>query len=199
MLVNPFTSVLNTIPGSRILAESMGLIGASFPDSDTKGRNWVITCLYAPINKRNLGGIRAKLEDQRGYVTFCNQRDLELLLGLASPGDLCPWTEKEYPEMSSREFYGMCVDDEDIKDDLLSFELTLRAAMAASPEYTNFIPYGYQTERRIHVSKGRDVRDLWMMLHDCDPETGLGPDPRLHTLMKRWVKVERDPLPWWRT
>ncbi len=198
MLINPFTSALQTIPGSRMLVESMGLIGASFPDEKTKGRDWTICNLYAPITRRNLGGIRAKLEDQKGYITFCNQRDLELLLGLACPGDICPWTEQEYPEMDSREFYGMCTDDEDLKDDLFAFELALRAAMAASPEYPDFIPYGYQTERRVHVSRSKDVVDRWIMLNDCDPETGYGPDPRLETLNSRWSKIERDPLPWWR-
>lgn len=198
MLLNPFTSILETIPGSRMLVESMGLIGASFADRTTKGRGWTITNLFAPIHKRSLGGIRAKLEDQKGFITFCNQRDLELLLGLAEPGDLCPWTDKEYPDMKSAEFFGMCADDEDLKDDLFAFELALRAAMAASPEYPDVIPYGYTTERRVHLSAGLDVIDGYLMLWDCDPGTGLGPDPRFETLTSRWTRYEREKAVWLR-
>jgi hypothetical protein len=196
MLLNPFTSILRTVPGSRMLVESMGLIGASFADRKAGDRTWTIINLFAPIHKRSLGGIRAKLEDQKGFITFCNQRDLELLLGLANPGDICPWTDKEYPEVDSHEFYGMCVDEEDLKDDLFGFELSLRAAMAASPEYPSVIPYGHAIERFIHLSSGRDVFDRYLMLWDCDPETGMGPDPRFETLPHRWTRFERAEANW---
>jgi len=196
MLINPYKSALATIPGSRMLAENLGLIGANFPDEKTKGRLWTVTNLFAPIKGRALGGIRAKLQDQKGFVTFCNQRDLELLIGLAKPGNFCPWTDSEYPEMDSREFYGMCVDPEDLEDDLFERELQLRCLMAASPEYPDIIPMGYQFTRLIHLNSGQDVEELDMMLYDCDPETGLGPDTRFHTLMNRWTRVERNKIRW---
>lgn len=198
MLLNPFTTILKTIPGSRMLIEPMGLIGASLVDGRVKDRVWTITNLFAPIERRTLGGIRAKLEDQKGFISFCNQRDLELLLGLAKPGDMCPWTDRPYPDLHEREFYGICADDEDLKDDLYAFELALRAAMAASPEYPDVIPYGYCVDRRVHLSLGRDVVDRYTMLWDCDPATGLGPDPRFETIDQRWSRFERDKLPWYK-
>lgn len=196
MLINPYKQTLEVIPGSRMLVEGLGLIGANFPDEKYEGRVWTVTNLFAPLKGRALGGIRAKLQDQKGFVTFCNQRDLELLLGLAKPGNFCPWTEKEYPEMDSREFYGMCADPEDLEDDLFERELQLRSLMAASPEYPDIIPWGYEFVRRVHLNRGTDVEELDMMLYDCDPETGLGPDRRFSTLTSRWTRAERNKIRW---
>lgn len=196
MLLNPYTSTLETLPGSRMLVEGLGLIGASFPDEKKEGRVWTVTNLFAPIRGRALGGIRAKLQDQKGFIAFCNQRDLELLLGLAKPGNICPWTDSEYPEIGSREFYGMCIDIEDLEDDLFERELQLRSLMASSPEYPNVIPYGYQLTRRIHLNDKEDTEEVDMMLYDCDPKTGLGPDTRFETLMSRWTSVGRSRLLW---
>ena len=196
MLLNPYQKVLATLPGSRMLVESMGLLGIQFPDLKLHGRTWTISNLFAPLAKRHLGGIRIKAVDQKGFCSFCNQRDLELLLGLAKPGEFCPWTSKEYPEINSREFFGLCVDDDDLEDDLYERELELRGLMAASPQYPSVIPYGYTMPRRIHLSAGRDVEDLDMMLYDADPETGYGPDNRFETMGSRWTRVERSPLRW---
>jgi hypothetical protein len=179
-----------------MLIESLGLIGAVIEDNRRRDRWWKITNLFAPIKNRHLGGIRAKLEDQKGFITFCNQRDLELLLHLAEPGDFCPWTDDEYPELESRDFYGLCADPEDLEDDLFDRELQLRALMASSSEYPDVIPYGYQFTRRVHISRGVDAEEVDMMLFDCDPDTGLGPDPRFETLMRRWTKVERSTITW---
>ena len=198
MLVNPFRyqAALTTIPGSRMLSETMGLIGANFEDSKYPQRLWTIVNLFAPIQNRHLGGIRAKLQDQKGFVTFCNQRDQELLLGLAKPGNLCAWTDAEYPELDSKDFFGMCTDEEDLEDDLFERELHLRSLMASSPEYPDVIPYGYELVRLVHVSRSRDVEERYTMLYDCDPQTGYGPDPRFDTLGRRWVRVERNNLRW---
>lgn len=196
MLLNPYKVELNTIPGSRMLVETMGLLGTGFEDSRHRERYWTIVNLFAPLKNRHLGGIRAKLQDQKGFVTFCNQRDLELLLGVAKPGNLCPWTSREYPEMDSREFFGMCADEEDLQDDLYEREMYLRGLMAASPEYPSVIPYGYELQRRVHLGRSSDVEELYMMLYDCVPETGYGPDARFETLSQRWSRVERSELRW---
>lgn len=196
MLFNPYRDGITVIPGSRILSEGLGLIGAQFPDPKNPQRTWWVVNLFAPLKGRKLGGIRAKLVDQKGFVTFCNQRDLELLLGTACPGNLCPWTGEEYPEIDSPQFFGLCADPEDLEDDLFDRELQLRALMASSEEYPDIIPYGYQFTRRVHLSSGQDVEELDMMLYDCDPETGWGPDSRFDTLMTRWTQVGRDTLKW---
>lgn len=195
MLINPYTSLLETIPGTRMLVEGLGLIGASFPDDRAHGRVWTVTGLYAPIRSRALGGIRAKLQDQKEFITFCNQRDLELLIGIAKPGNFCPWTDSEYPEIGSRDFYGMCADSEDLKDDLYEREMLLRGLMAetAGPQ---IIPYGYQFSRRVHLNEHDDVDELNMMLYDCEQTTGIGPDTRFNTVADRWIRVERNKLRW---
>lgn len=193
MLFNPFTTTLATLPGSRMLQETLGLMGAAIPDPLSTERLWRITNLYAPLRGRMLGGIRAKLEDQKGFITFCNQRDLELLLGVAQPGQWCPWTDEDYPEFHAAEFYGLCADGEDLRDDLFERELQLRV------QEPGVLPHGFQLTRRIHLSTGNDFEEVDMMLYDCDPETGYGPDPRLSTLLRRWTRVSRDRMTWRKT
>jgi hypothetical protein len=192
MLLNPYQTLLEVLPGSRMLrdASALGLVGVCIDDPKRAGRAWQITNLYAPIERRHLGGIRAKLLDQKGFVTFCNQRDLELLLGLAKPGQLCIWTDQDYPELDSQEFYGLCADEEDLQDDLFERELVLRG------EQPGVLPYGLELTRRIHTSSGIDAEELNTMLWDCDPDTGWGPDVRLETVHNRWASVERTKVRW---
>lgn len=189
-MVNPYANKLPTLPGSRVLLEPLGLIGVTLRDLKKPERLWAVTNVYAPIPGRALGGIRVKLQDARGFVSFCNQRDLELLLELGKPGDFCPWTGEEYPELSDRSFYGFCADDEDLEDDLFDREMELRA------HAPGVLPYGLEITRRIHLSSGRDCEELYMMMYDCDPETGYGPDARFETLEHRWTRVERTSLRW---
>jgi len=192
MLLNPYTELLATLPGSRMLrdAAALGLVGTALNDPKRAGRVWQIMNLYAPIRGRHLGGIRAKLVDQLEFVTFCNQRDLELLLGLGRPGELCLWMDKDYPEINSHEFYGLCADDDDLLDDLFERELMLRQV------HQGVLPYGLEMQRRIHLSHGRDVEELSLLFWDCDPETGMGPDPRFETIHHRWTMVERTKASW---
>lgn len=191
MLLNPYTTHVQTLPGTRILTETLGLIGAVIPDLYESSRRWTIISLYAPIAGRALSGIRAKLEDQKGFVTFCNQRDLEVLIGLAKPGDYCLWAREEYPEPRSRDFYGLCVDSEDLEDDLYDREILIRA------ELPGVLPNGIELTRRIHIDGPNvDVEEFDLFLDDCDPITGLGPDLRLDTVMSRWKRVERTRLNW---
>lgn len=190
MLINPYLGNLEPLPGSRILVDTCGVLGKRVVDPKDPSRPWYITGIYAPLQTRALGGVRVKLEDEKGFVTFCNQRDLELLLYMAKPGDLCPWTNKEYPRLDSREFYGLCCDDEDLRDDLLDREYAIRA------QYPGVLPHGLELTRRVHLSHGRDVEELYLMFYDADPDTGYGPDPRLETVDYRWSRVERNKLNW---
>lgn len=139
---------------------------------------------------RRLSGIRARLQDQKGFITFCNQRDLEVLMGLANPGDWCTWAEQEYPGPKDREFYGFAADWEDLADDMLEREYALRV------QIPGVLPYGLEVARRVHVDGSHDVEEVSTMLYDCDPETGMGPDMRLETIDTRWVRVGRDKVLW---
>jgi hypothetical protein len=127
--------------------------------------------------------------DTKGFVSFCNQRDLEVLLGIARPGSVCLWADMDYEEVDEPGWYGLCVDDEDLEDDLLERELRLREV------YPGILPNNLQIERRIH-NAGTDLQELHLLISDIDPATGFGPDPRLETVSKRWVRVERVLLQW---
>jgi hypothetical protein len=127
--------------------------------------------------------------DMKGFISFCNQRDLEVLLGIARPGSVCLWADMDYEEVGERGWFGLCVDDEDLEDDLLERELRLRET------YPGVLPANLQISRRIH-NAGSDQQELHLLIGDVDPATGIAPDPRLETINKRWVRIERVPLQW---
>jgi hypothetical protein len=190
MLINPYKSHFTTIPGTRILTSDLGLAGFQYADPASPLRVWTLQYLFAPIPGRALGGVRAKLMDDKGFITFCNQRDLEILLGIAQPGDHCHWSGGTYPERDSREWYGLCVDDEDLQDDLHERELRLREQYPGMP-----LPPHLEITRRIHDS-GADAEELDMLLWDMDTRTGLSPDARLETVDHRWVRIDRTKVIW---
>jgi len=189
MLLNPFLDKLETINGSRILNMHLGLIGHEIQDLHKDNRTWIIQTEYAPIPGRALGGIRVKLVDNKGFISFLNQRDLEVLLEIAEPGEPCYWTGGDYPAPGSREWFGLCADEEDLEDDLFEQELLLRA------DYPT-LPTNLELTRRVHLGRGKDVEDLSILLYDMDPETGLSPDTRFSTLHRRWSRVEQRKVIW---
>jgi len=193
MIVNPFTSKELLVPyaGTRLLQHDFGLIGTAIPDPATPARYWRVQALYAPIEERSIGGFRTKLVDDHGFVTFINQMDLEVLLGVGRPGSKCRWSGQAYLAPEERGFYGFCCDEEDLNDDLYERELLLRAE-----SLTGFLPINHEIVRRVHLEDRLDVEDLYILLWDADPETGIGPDIRIATLEKRWVRVERLKAPW---
>lgn len=191
MLMNPHQPI-PTLPGTRILSETFGLVGVQIEDPRQDERLWTITALLAPIRRRAVGGIRAKLLDEQGFVSFINQRDLELLLNLAVPGSWCSWLGKEYPGVNCPEegWFGICSDEVDLEDDLQERELILRH------QYGGVLPSNIELERRIHLEDGRDFEELLLLLWDKDPDTGFCPDARLETIRRRWAQVERSKVTW---
>ena len=117
------------------------------------------------------------------------QRDLEVLLDLASPGAYCPWLDAEYEEPGSAGWIGLCVDDQDLLDDLYDRELEARTLYGSAEP----LPDGLSFERRIHDGIGNDYVETMMLLWDYDNETGMSPDTRLITVTKRWTSIERTP------
>jgi hypothetical protein len=174
-----------------MLTESFGLVGVLLEDPRRAGRTWTITNLFAPVG-RALSGIRAKLVDGKGFVSFVNQRDLELLLEIARPGQWCPWTESRYPGVNDFDegWFGICCDAEDLLDDLYEREVLLRQ------QCSGIIPDGMELTRRIHFEDQNDQEELLQLLWDRDPDTNYAPDPRMETLRRRWVQVERRRLLW---
>jgi hypothetical protein len=193
MIINPFLhkEAMKTYEGTRILQQDFGLVGNVLPDLFSRNRRWTVSSLYAPISDRAIGGIRAKLIDNKDYITFINQMDLEVLLDVARPGMRCKWSGRTYAYPGEHDFYGYCVDDDDLIDDLYDRELLLRGSSPTGGLYP-------QSEiiRRIHMENRVDVEEYHLLLWDMDPETGLSPDTRIETLERRWSKVERLRAPW---
>ncbi len=194
MIVNPYreSDRLVVIPGTRMIQDSFGLVGCSFEDPRMSDRSWVIVGLYYPVPGRALGGVRARLLDQKGFVSFCNQRDLEILLNLAKGGQYCPWTGANYPYVNDEEdgWVGLCADEVDLSDDLFERELALRAQ-----HEWGVLPSG-SMERRIHRGDNHDAERTDILLWDADPQTGMGPDPSLENLGCRWQRVEEKRVVW---
>jgi hypothetical protein len=182
---------LPVFAGSRLLVEGFGLPGVKLEDPRQFNRTWTIHRLFAPVPGRSLGGIRAQVFDEKGFTSFINQQDLELLLELARPGDWCPWTGKTYPGLNSPEegWYGVCCDQEDLQDDLYIQELFLRGQHS-------ILPTGLEITRRIHYDADLEEEELLVLLWDKAPENNYSPDPRMCTLQHRWTTVERTKIEW---
>lgn len=192
MLVNTYTTdreQLVCIPGTHLLENTLGVVGNSFLDPHNQLREWTIQSLYLPVPGRALGGIRAKVIDQKGFISFCNQRDLEVLLERGYPGSYCKWLGQDYLEPGESGWYGLCVDTDDLTDDLYDREMEARAGYPV--DYV--LPEGLNFERRIHDGRGNDYIESMLLLWDFDPETGEGPDTRFETINRRWQSIERTP------
>lgn len=194
MIVNPHTqegrSLIRPLGDTNLLEDTFGLVGTKITDLHNRFREWTVLSLYAPTLGRAVGGIRAKLVDQKGFVTFCNQRDLEVLLELASPGGWCQWLGCDYVEPSSDEWLGFCADEDDLIDDLFDRELEARALYCPNgeplPNVLNFV-------RRIHDGLHNDFEEEMLLISDMCRETGVSPDFRFETVINRWRSVERTP------
>lgn len=190
MLLNPFTTKLPTLPGTRMLADSLGLSGYVLQDPKDGWRVWTIQWLFSPIKGRSLGGIRARLLDQYGFTTFCNQKDLEVMLGCGVPGKRCPWTAGTYSEPGDCDWFGFCMDTEDLLDDLHERELRLRNGSS------EVLPRSMELSRLVHLDHNEDAQELFILLQDADRRTGMAPDARLETIEGRWARVEKLPVKW---
>jgi hypothetical protein len=199
MLLNPFKDPPDRfcIEHSRVLGEGFlpnQFAGTVLKDLQDPTRLWTLACFYMPLRSRALQGVRAKFIDQKGFITFCNQRDLELLLGFAKPGMWCPWTNSPYPELDGPDFYGFFMDYEDCVDDLHGWE------MAKRQEYWQrgfqAIPETFSITRHLHLEARVDVEQVDLFLHDYDPVTGLSPDFDVQHISHRWRRVERNSVSW---
>jgi hypothetical protein len=192
MIVNPHTqegrALIRPLGDTHILEDTFGLVGTKIIDLHNRYREWVVHSLYAPALGRAVGGIRAKLVDQKGFITFCNQRDLEVLLEVASPGGWCQWLGCDYAEPSSDEWLGFCADDDDLIDDLYDRELEARALYCPNNEP---LPNGLNFNRRVHGGLYDDFEEEMLLIADMCRETGMSPDARFETVINRWRSVER--------
>jgi hypothetical protein len=179
--------------GGRLLTETFGLVGKTIRDPVDPRREWKIEGLYYPIWGRAVGGIRARVVDQKGVTSFINQRDLELLLGLSQPGDYCRWLGSDYVDPYDRAWLGFCMDEEDLRDDLYAREVELRYHQEQLTGST-ILPQDLELDR--YIRTGSDAKEVLFLLFDFDQETGISPDTRLHTIDLRWKRIERQGVSW---
>jgi len=179
-MLNPFdTSRLHKflVPGTPLLR------GGEFDELVNReitmlGRCWVITAFLTPSKRRAIGGVRARLVDDNEFVTFCNQRDLEVLLGHGQPGTTCRWLRRRYVSPDDEEWIGFCADDEDLYDDLFIRELMLRTDSYVIPEGTSIT-------RFVVTDPGIYMEETLVFLARNEP------DLRYETLGVRWARAER--------
>jgi len=188
MLVNSNSTYLPTFPETRMLQENFGLAGWQFGDLKDPQRVWTLQYFLSPVG-RALGGIRARFLDNKGFVSFINQRDLEVLLGIGVPGRKCLWGGGLYPEVGDSGWYGLCVDSEDLIDDLQDRELRLRQTTIG------VLPTNMEIQRTIHDDRS-DSSELLYLIGDMDFVSGCSPDMRLETIDQRWARIERHRVEW---
>ena len=188
----PLGRGLEVIPGTRLLSSTFGLIGKAFFDPVNNKRLWTVANELRPVQSYK-EHIRLRVIDQYGFVSFINEMDYELLYGSAKPGDMHPIREVEYPEIgdTANGWVGLHADDGDLQDDLHIRELELRQQYG-----WDIVLPSMELTRYVHSSSHRDEKRLELLLWDADPETGLGPDMRLETIDKRWVRVEAEAVQW---
>lgn len=194
MLLHPYShkNSLRTIPGTRLLEETFGLVGTPIVDPlETWRGPWVVESLLSPIEGRMVGGVRAKVRDSKGFISFINQRDLEVLIGTGLPGEWCEWLDAPYEAPSSKKWYGLCADREDLLDDLFERELLFRASLPSPLQNLDL-------KRRVHLEDGIDIEETYVLLWDADPETGISPDDRIETVDRRWSRIEYKGVKWQR-
>ena len=190
MLLNPHRDRPAVIPGTRTLEDTLELIGGRIPNPHDPRRVWEVHSLFAPLPTRALGGIRIRVVDQKEFVSFCNQRDFEFLLGMGAPGQLCPWLDAPYVHWEDSDWCGFCCDEEDLLDDLYERESLLRIELEFAG--IGFLPSNAQITRRVHLELGVEAEDLFVLTVD---ET-MFPDPRFQTLESRWKRAERHRVQW---
>jgi hypothetical protein len=199
MLINLYATPPASKPGTRQLESKLGIEGIRVADLYDSERQWQAGASYLPLG-RQLGGVRVHLTDQKGFVTFCNQRDMEVLLGIGRPGTWCRWAGEDYVAPDDPKWVGLYCDEADVEDLLHENECMLREYSAATTQYGRWLmpPYVWvppvSTELRVHIEPGYDVEEVHVLYAEYD--TGYGPDERIETLHQRWSRSERRRIQW---
>lgn len=195
-LINVYRDRPTTVPGTRQLDTTLA-VGSRFPDPEKPLRVWEVQGLYLPIEGRALGGVRVKLVDQRGFVTFCNQRDFEVIVGLGLPDGFCVWSGGTYVGPDHPDWFGLCCDDDDLVDDLFDREMFLRVQVEEAQG--GVLNTSNEIARRVHLGGSNDCEELFVLRWDGDPLTGICPDRRFETVEGRWMRAERRRVRWERS
>ena len=194
-IVSPELAVsrLRVSDSSMILFLKHDCIGKSVRDPDNKSRLWTVRDAFAPeedVAAGNSLGVRFRCIDARGFVTFINQRDLEVLLGYGKPGERIPWSDNRYyvSVFSEAHWVGFQVQKWDSLNDLHLRETAIRIDRG----YGNApIPMGATITRLIHMRDGQDLEVKFTCVGNADRHSGYGPDTQFGSVEYRWNCVEK--------
>ena len=154
MIINPFREKPDRFGNTRLVTADLGLAGKKVRDPRTS-RVFVLSHIFGPVNSLAIQGIRVRGQDKNGIVSFINQRDLEVLLGLGVPGRTCRWFGRDYVDPSEPEWIGFAMEPEDSQDDLLIQEMQLVETKGPPKQ-------GDQLIRDLHCSETKDIREEWL-------------------------------------
>lgn len=184
-------------------------LGSSFYDREKAGRVWTVIDLYAPLYSRQCPGIRALVSDQKNFLSFIEQRDLEVLLGIGTPGEPCPWLYgTNYPGPDDADWFGLNIDDDEIEELLFANETMYRQdplyapngllnSMALAWHDGPFVP---DVTFRLH-GDGRDWESIYTFNKDSvrDDGTNQGsflPNHSLSNIFERWSRIQKEKIEW---
>jgi hypothetical protein len=123
MIINPHTLTATQFhPDSRQLLLTLPAEGEVFKDPRNKRRTWRVLSFFQPAHRY---GLRARLVDNKHVVGWCNQRDLELLLGQADAGERCPWLGEDYVGPQNPGWVGIGMEPVDWQDELRLREIDM--------------------------------------------------------------------------
>lgn len=170
------------LANSYQLIDELGLPGQQLFDDETS-RIWTVIAVYAP--RSVTGGVRIKLNDNRGFVSFLEQEDYEVIFDMVQPGDICPWSGRKYAGPGDRDWNGLYADDFDLKDDLYDRHQEFVRI------YNGYVPTDALIQRCVH-SENRDFLESWGYLPSLAGHIPITAD----NVDTAWVRVESMNVKW---
>ena len=174
-IYDPSVDVLKTLGASRRVDSMMEVLDMQFQCPSNVKRTWTVKGVYAPVPNYRIGGVRLLVEDQKKVKSVVNQRDAELLLGLAKPGDPT-WV-------------GLTVTADDLQDIIMDQE-----AWARYSSYSRGTGLSIEAGRTfgLYLYDG-DVttRQMWRFVGDSNPI-----DFSLEGMSQRWTRDKAERQVW---
>lgn len=188
-IYDPAVDVFKTLGASRRVDSMMEVLDREFPCPSNARRIWRVTGVYAPTPQYRIGGIRLRIEDQKKVASFINQRDAEVLLGLAKPGTFCQWHGGTYAKPGDPTWVGPTVTADDLADIVLDLETWARYS-----SHTRGQGLSIQSGRQFAVllyDGDTDQKQTWRFIGDATPL-----DFSLEGLAHRWQKDRSEKQAW---